>query len=151
MQSNPYGLFLGTCNPFYGCQVYLADERFTLPQDLRVEPKGDVIELRWVVPEGTVLSNIYRLQLFGEGIRLDNLKKIAETSEQYYVDEDVEPGKTYIYMVKCENEAGELSEQSNIAYCYLSKVSRSFRPGLRENLSDRYRQLIDRFKNFREN
>lgn len=124
LESTPAGLFLGTANPFYGCQVWRAEEGFAAAKDLQVELEGEAMKLTWIVPSGTVLSHIYKKELLGmDGIGFFGLEEIEETTEQYYLDLDIEPGKTYIYQVKCETEEGEISSESNIAVYRVPRTS----------------------------
>ncbi|MEW6380460.1 MAG: hypothetical protein AB1611_12755 [bacterium] len=130
MVSTPLGLFIGTANPYYGAQVWLGDDHFPFARNLQAEPDGDgetiSIKLRWTAPADSSVSHVYRKQLLGgDGIGLlkdDDagilgFEEVAVTSEQYYVDTDVEQGKTYIYQVRSESSVGELSNRSNLALC----------------------------------
>jgi hypothetical protein len=51
------------------------------------------------------------------GIRLSGLMEVAATAQQYYIDANVVEGAVYLYQVRCENAAGDVSELSNISLC----------------------------------
>jgi len=51
------------------------------------------------------------------GIRLSGLTEVAATPQQYYIDVNVIEGAVYLYQVRCENAAGDVSELSNISLC----------------------------------
>jgi len=143
LESTPAGLFLGTANPFYGCQVWRAEEGFATAKDLQVALDGEAMKLTWIVPSGTVLSHIYKEELLGlDGTGFFGLEEVEETTEQYYLDLDIEPGKTYIYQVKCENEGGEISSESNIAVYRVPRASLFNRRIRGDRRSNRLRQNI---------
>jgi hypothetical protein len=152
-QSTPAGLFVGTANPFFGCQVWLGDNRSPLARDLLVEPDGEGIRLEWGTPGVPVTSHIYRKELFqGVGIGPDSLTEIGETTGRYYFDQDVTPGSIYMYLVKCETGQGYLSEYSNAAICQLSQSRiRLFLPSdRRESISNQYTQLMNLLNMYQE-
>ena len=134
MVSTPIGLFIGTANPYYGTQVWLGDDHFALARNLQAEPAGDesgAVKLRWTAPAGTKLSHVYRRQVLGrlgsgdlflgllgeDKLGLRGLTEVATTTQQYYIDPNVEEGTTYLYQVSCENGNGEISDRSNVSLC----------------------------------
>lgn len=126
MVSTPLGLFVGTANPYYGAQVWLGDDHFPFAKNLQAEPDGGAVNLRWTAPAGNTVSHIYRKQIpLGDGlglleedrVGLLGLNEIAVTTNQYFVDNDVEQRRAYLYQVRSETEEGKLSDRSNLAIC----------------------------------
>ena len=70
-------------------------------------------------------------------------QRIAEIEPQtYYIDEDVEPGKTYTYTARCLNEAGEFCSYYNTKGFTHSYTLESYRPEMEYSVYVRDNKLI---------
>lgn len=154
LQSTPYGLFIGTANPFYGCQVWLGDDLAYTTRELEANPEGEMIKLSWIVPSGTEVSRILRKELFSfEEMSLGGLVEINTTTEQFYLDDDVKAGKTYLYWIKCENDEGEIVGQSNITLCRTPRTRWRFFTKTSSRMAQRnndFSQFLNLFPSYEE-
>ncbi|HIE30661.1 TPA: hypothetical protein EYP66_25660 [Candidatus Poribacteria bacterium] len=129
LQSTPYGLFLGTANPFTddapegGCQVWLGTPGAINPPDnLQANFGEHEVKLRWWPSEAAVMYRIIRHTAvevtgrFGETRMILSPpppEPIGVTTETFYVDNTVEPGKAYAYYIKTDTGTG-ISGPSNV-------------------------------------
>jgi fibronectin type 3 domain-containing protein len=79
----------------------------SLGYELRAEPAGDGIELRWNgrPSEGFTGARVLRSGRFGD-------KELARVSGDRYVDSDVRPGRVYRYRVVLERAEGDAAPPS---------------------------------------
>ena len=95
------------------------DESETLPAaptSLVGRPYPEGIELQWVAPEGNVEG--YRIsRRKPDECQPDMLTYVGDTgnTETDYMDQDVIPGLTYVYLVHAINRAG-IGTRSNVAH-----------------------------------
>lgn len=71
------------------------------------ESKGDSVQLKWKAVSGAVNYRVYR-----KTSSTGSWKSIGTTTKASFVDKKVEPGKKYIYTVRCINANGKYSVSS---------------------------------------
>lgn len=124
LQSTPYGLFLGTANPFTddvpegGCQVWLGiPGAVNAPGNFQANFGEHEVKLRWTPSENAIMYRIIRHTATERMGRFGKTRiifpssppppeSVGVTTETFYVDNTVEPGKAYAYYVKADTGAG---------------------------------------------
>ena len=71
------------------------------------ESKGDSIKLKWKAVSGAVNYRVYR-----KTSSTGSWKSVGTTKEASFVDKKVEPGKKYIYTIRCINKNGKYAVSS---------------------------------------
>jgi len=131
LQSTPHGLFLGTANPFTddvpegGCQVWLGiPGAVNAPGNFQANFGEHEVKLRWTPSENAIMYRIIRHTATERMGRFGKTRiifpssppppeSVGVTTETFYVDNTVEPGKAYAYYVKADTGAG-VSDGSDV-------------------------------------
>ncbi len=73
-------------------------------------PQKNSIKLTW----NTTDTDVVKFELYRSEKPLSGYKKIAEPTNFYWVDKEVEPGKSYYYRIVCLDKVGNPSKASQI-------------------------------------
>jgi len=136
--NTPYGMFLGTANPFYGLRVYkgfpsqmvnggpvsgstILTSHMETPQHVQVEAGASAALLSWDPPaSGAKQYHIFRKTFTAVAPGEEPSAavptawaEIAATANPVYRDGSVEKNGKYAYQIKAEDENGQLSGYSN--------------------------------------
>ena len=85
----------------------LSSSMLSAPALPTYESKGDSVQLKWKAVSGAVNYRVYR-----KTSSTGSWKSIGTTTKASFVDKKVEPGKKYIYTVRCINANGKYSVSS---------------------------------------
>jgi hypothetical protein len=139
MATTPHGIFLGTANDYYGLMILRANTRGSNAPDstgrLEIEPtiEGSAL-LSWLKAPGNKQYQIWRAEIHPILVRDDlNFEawngatgnkipdtyigpylKIGESTDPFFIDSTVQPGKRYMYYVVVEDKKGRVSDPSNL-------------------------------------
>ena len=82
---------------FDGSGAYL--HYIPAPANIKATPQPDAVRISWDASAG---AEKYRVYYYGS----NGWTKLADTTDNYFLDEEVTSGKTYRYTVRCINAAG---------------------------------------------
>ncbi len=112
LTSTPFGLFLGSANPYYGTKVWRARPssapELPVPANLEVEGRGASTLLSWEPSAGAAVYQIFRDRGFHPA------ELIGTTPNPFYVDSTAMSFPTYHYSVTAASAQGVLSGPSNL-------------------------------------
>jgi hypothetical protein len=142
LESTPFGLYLGTTNPYDGTQVYgpaseppppstgqlsisSKSSPFAAPRRLEVESQGGDTVLSWERSSGASQYRIFRAaHSLNREIGVRELPQsawmvgpyvaIGTTAQPFYRDSTTRTGRRYNYYVQALTTEGETSESSNL-------------------------------------
>jgi hypothetical protein len=123
--STPFGLFVGTTNPFYGLQILLGtpQPRLAAPERLEVEIAGQKPVLSWAPVNGAASYRIFRSPLrtvtvypglFGNPTLPAPYIEVGSTSGTTFTDAGLPRNTQYLYYVVAADASGGTSNESNL-------------------------------------